>query len=76
MNGATEETTVQNDWLIIALLALAAALTFHSLFPRYEWHAEGPGSSIVVHDRWKGRFQRAAFDKDGAVQSWQVYVPF
>lgn len=64
------------DWLIIALLAIAAALVFHALVPRYEWQVESDGATVVVYDRWQGRFQRADFQDDGTLRSWPVYVPF
>ena len=64
------------DPLIIALLALTAALVFFGLFPRYEWEVEQQGSSVVVFDRWQGRFQRVAFLEDGTLKAWGVYVPF
>ena len=65
------------DWLIIALLAVAAAgLVFNAVFPRYEWSVQAEGASVVVFDRWKGRFQRADFQKDGTLTGWPVYVPF
>ncbi len=64
------------DSLIIALLALTAALVFFALFPRYEWNVEQQGTSMVVFDRWQGRFQRAAFQEDGTLRSWDVFTPF
>ena len=64
------------DWLIIALLAVAAGLVFHAAFPRYEWNVPGDGRSVVVFDRWQGRFQRADFQEDGTLKGWPVYVPF
>ncbi len=64
------------DSLIIALLALTAALVFFALFPRYEWNVEQQGTSLIVFDRWQGRFQRAAFQEDGTLRSWDVFTPF
>ncbi len=58
------------------MLAVAAALVFHALFPRYEWQVEGGGLSVVVYDRWQGRFQRADFQSDGSLKAWPVYTPF
>ena len=43
------------DWLIIALLAVAAGLVFSAVFPRYEWSVQGDGASVVVFDRWQGQ---------------------
>ena len=64
------------DPLIIALLALTAALVFFALFPRYDWNVEQQGTSVIVFDRWQGRFQRAAFQEDGTLQVWDVFAPF
>ncbi len=64
------------DSLIIALLALTAALVFFALFPRYDWNVEQQGTSMIVFDRWQGRFQRAAFQEDGTLRSWDVFTPF
>ena len=64
------------DWLIIALLAVAAGLVFNAVFPRYEWNVRADGGSVVVFDRWQGRFQRADFQEDGTLSGWPVYIPF
>lgn len=64
------------DWVIIALLAVAAGLVFNAIFPRYEWSVEANGDSVVVFDKWQGRFQRADFQDDGTLRGWPVYVPF
>lgn len=64
------------DWLIIALLAVAAGLVFNTVFPRYEWTVQADGTTVVVFDRWQGRFQRADFQDDGTLKGWPVYVPF
>ena len=64
------------DGLIIALLAVSFGLVFYAVFPRYEWNVQGDGASVVVFDRWKGRFQRADFQEDGTLKGWPVYVPF
>ena len=63
------------DWLIIALLALAAALIIHAVFPRYDWTVQ-TNDTVVVYDRWEGRFQRAVFDDDGTLNLSDVYQPF
>ena len=63
------------DWLIIALLALAAALVFHAVFPRYDWSTQ-TNDTVVVYDRWQGRFQRAAFNNDGSLNLSDVFQPF
>ena len=64
------------DWLIIPLLAVAAGLVFNAVFPRYEWTVPADGTSVVVFDRWKGRFQRADYQNDGTLKPWPVFVPF
>ena len=47
------------------------------MFPRYEWRAfESSGSiSLVVYDRWAGRFQRANYDDKGGLNVMGPYVP-
>ena len=63
-------------WLIVALLAVTAGLVFNALFPRYEWSVQADGDTIVVFDRWQGRFQRADYQEDGTLQARPVYLPF
>jgi hypothetical protein len=62
-------------WALLGVILLGVLV--HTLFPRYEWRAvDGNGSSIVVYDRWNGRFQRAQYDADGKVKPMDVYTPF
>ena len=60
------------------LIVVGAALLAHGFFPRYDWRpVEGPGSvSIVVYDRWTGRFQRAVYDDKGGLNVMGVFTPF
>lgn len=67
---------VKDWWLIVALLAVTAGLVFNALFPRYEWSVQADGDTIVVFDRWQGRFQRADYQEDGTLQARPVYLPF
>ena len=61
-----------------ALLALIAlALLAHVLFPRYEWRTLGEATvTVVVYDRWTGRFQRAVYDDKGGLNVMGVFTPF
>jgi hypothetical protein len=64
-------------WGAVAAGLLALALILHAMFPRYEWRAfESSGSiSLVVYDRWAGRFQRATYDDKGGLNVMGPYVP-
>ncbi len=64
------------DWVVIAMLALAAALVFHALFPRFDWSVQRDGTTVVVYDRWQGRFQRVVFLEDGTLRASAVWTPF
>jgi hypothetical protein len=72
---AWKEAAVK-DWAIIAVLALAAALVLHALFPRFDWAVERDGATVVVYDRWQGRFQRVVFQDDGTLKTSAVWTPF
>lgn len=64
------------DWAVMALIALAAALVFHALFPRFDWSVQRDGAVVVVYDRWQGRFQRVVFQDDGTLRTSEVWTPF
>ena len=34
------------------------------------------GVSIVIYDRWSGRFQRAVYEDNGSLNVMGVYTPF
>ena len=62
-----------------ALLGVIALGIFaHSFLPRYEWREvhETTALSIVVYDKWTGRFQRAVYDDKGELNVMKVYTPF
>ena len=70
---------VRNDILVIGLLiAIAVGLLAHAFFPRFDWRTvdHGGSVSIVVYDRWSGRFQRATYSDDGNMTSMGVFTPF
>ena len=70
---------MQKELLTYGLLvALGVGLLAHSFFPRYDWHTqENTGvTSIVIYDRWTGRFQRAVYDEKGNLNVMGVYTPF
>ena len=70
---------LQKELLGYALLAvIGAVLLAHVFFPRYDWRpVESSGSiSIVVFDRWTGRFQRAVYDDTGGLNVMGVFIPF
>ncbi len=61
-------------WLAVAGLLLAIAIGLHGIMPRYEFSSEG--SSVIVYDRWTGRFQRTTYDAQGEPTASQVVRPF
>lgn len=63
-------------YVLLALLVLAVVL--HAVFPRYEWRTiSEPGQiSIVVYDRWTGRFQRGVYSETGNLNVMGVFTPF
>lgn len=75
-DGPTGKEGAVRDWVVIAMLALAAALVFHALFPRFDWSVHGDGATVVVYDRWQGRFQRVVFQDDGTLRTSAVWTPF
>ena len=62
------------------LLALirAVAVVLHAFVPRYDWRmVEGTSSvTIVVYDKWTGRFQRGVYDDNGSLNVMGVFTPF
>jgi hypothetical protein len=68
-----------NEWWKVALVAvLAVAVLLHAFFPRHEWRSSNQGGSVsvVVYDRWTGRFQRAVYDDKGNLNVMGAYSPF
>ena len=65
-------------WKYVLVAVIAAAVLLHAFFPRYEWRSmDRDGSvSIVVYDRWTGRFQRAVYDDKGGLNVMGAYMPF
>jgi hypothetical protein len=69
----------QKEMLLIGLIAaVLVALVAHAFLPRYDWRTiDANGSiSIVVYDRWTGRFQRAVYDDKGSLNVMGVYTAF
>ena len=69
----------KNDGWWWALLAVVLVGIFaHAYLPRYEWReVRDPAAlSIVVHDKWTGRMQRAVYADGGAFKVMDVYTPF
>ena len=70
---------MQKEVLTYGLLAiLAAAVLLHAFVPRYEWKTidETGSVSIVVYDKWTGRFQRGVYDAKGNLSAMGVFTPF
>jgi hypothetical protein len=60
------------------LVVIAVAVLLHAFVPRYDWRTvEGTSSvSIVVYDKWTGRFQRGVYHDDGDLNVMTVFTPF
>ena len=70
---------LQKELLAYGLLGLlAVGVLLHSFFPRYEWKTvEKQGAvSIIVYDKWTGRFQRGVYTDDGNLNAMGVFTPF
>lgn len=65
-------------WKLLVGILIGLALLAHVFFPRYEWRAiQGQGTvTVMVYDRWSGRFQRATYTDQGALNVMSVYTPF
>lgn len=61
-------------WLAIAAIMVAVAIGLHGGMPRYEFSSDA--QSVVVYDRWTGRFQRTTYDAQGTPTLTQVVRPF
>jgi hypothetical protein len=61
-----------------ALGVLVIVAFAYIYLPRYEWRTttDTNSVSIIVHDRWTGRMQRAVYDNSGKLSVMDVYVPF
>ena len=70
--------TKNDAWWWVFLGAIVAAIFAHAFLPRYEWREvrEPSTLSIVVYDKWTGRFQRAVYDDKGTMTVMGVYTPF
>lgn len=70
---------IRNEILVIGLLiVIAVGVLAHAFYPRYEWRAieRGDGVTLIVYDRWAGRFQRAVYGDNGNLNAMGVYTPF
>ena len=70
---------IQKDVLVIgSLIVIAIGLLAHAFFPRYDYRTvqNDKGISIIVYDRWGGRFQRAVYGDNGDLNVMGVYAPF
>lgn len=76
---ATAEMEAVMMWQLLAGLAcllLTAALVWFTMFPRFEVIAINDGHSILIHDRWRNRIQRADYDADGNPTLKRMLTPF
>lgn len=61
---------------IVAFVALLGALVWFTIFPRFEIHVINDGQSILIHDRWRNRIQRADYDANGDPTLKRMLTPF
>jgi hypothetical protein len=73
-----DRMSTKDLWTYALLVVIAVALLLHAFVPRYDWRTiEGTDSlSIVVYDKWTGRFQRGVYSDDGKVNAMTVFTPF
>jgi hypothetical protein len=73
-----ERMSEKELWKYALLAVIAVGLFAHVLYPRYDWRPVEGGSavSIVIYDRWTGRFQRAVYSDNGSLNVMGVYTPF
>jgi hypothetical protein len=70
---------LQKELLTYGTLALLAlGLLLHTFFPRYDWKTvDQQGSiSVIVYDKWTGRYQRGVYDNSGNLNVMGVFTPF
>ena len=70
---------MQKELLAYGLLGLlAVGVLLHSFFPRYEWKTveKSGATSIIVYDKWTGKFQRGVYSDDGNLNVMRVFTPF
>jgi hypothetical protein len=70
---------IQKDVLVVAsLIVIAGGLLAPAFFPRYDYRTvqNDKSISIIVYDRWAGRFQRAVFGDNGDLNVMGAYSPF
>ena len=73
------EQMIQKDVLIVGLLVvIAIGLLAHAFFPRYDYRTmqNDKSVSIIIYDRWGGRFQRAVYGDSGDLNVMGVFTPF
>jgi hypothetical protein len=70
--------TKNDAWWWAFLGVIVVAIFAHAFLPRYEWREvrEASTLSVVVYDKWTGRFQRAVYDDKGMLNVMGVYTAF
>jgi hypothetical protein len=62
-----------------SMLGVVILVAFvYALVPRYEFKttSDEKSVSVIVYDRWTGRFQRAVYDNSGGLNIMGAYTPF
>lgn len=60
----------------VAFAVAIAAFVWFTMFPRFEIFVVNEGKSILIHDRWGGRIQRADYDEQGDPTLKRMLTPF
>lgn len=63
-------------WIFLAAVVLACGIGASAFFPRYQSQIINDGRSMMIYDRWSGRFQRADFSPEGEPMLKGVGKPF
>ncbi len=63
-------------WVFLGAVLVAVAIVIHAIFPRYDYRIIGDGRTMMIYDRWGGRFQRATYAPDGTATLERVLTPF
>ena len=75
--AADTALTLSPVWVAaIAAVLLALGVLAHAFIPRYDYRASADGTSLIIYDRWGGKFQRAVYDEKGDLTLQRVLTPF
>lgn len=61
---------------VAAFFLLGLGVLAHALMPRFEYQVAPDGYTLVIYDKWTGKFQRAVYSPDGDLKLQRVITPF